>query len=79
MVISIICLLGEMVANQFDIFDENFSLCDWYTFPIEIQRMLVIAMTNIQQPVTIRGYANTECTRDALKRVIFIINIHKYL
>lgn len=47
--------------------------CDWYSFPIDIQRMHIIVMVNTQQPVAILGYGNVECTLETLKKAIGIL------
>lgn len=63
------CEFGEIVSNQFNVFDGTLCQCNWYAFPIEMQRLLVTFMTSTQRPAIIRGYANTEFTRDAFKSV----------
>ena len=63
------CEFGDMINTQFDEFDDQLRQCDWYTFPIEMQQLLVIFMTSTQRPAMIQGFANTECTRDAFKKV----------
>lgn len=63
------CELGEMVTNQFNQFSDVLGQSSWYLFPIELQRMLVTAIVNAQEPVIIRGFGNTMCTRDAFKLV----------
>lgn len=69
--IFFLCQCGQFVTNQFDDFDDKLYQCNWHLFPIEIQRMLVIVMTNTQRPSTVHGFANTFCTRDAFKGVKF--------
>lgn len=66
-----LCECGERVMNQFDEFHDEIYQCNWYSFPIEIQKMLVIAMSISQQPAIIQGFGNLLCTRDTFKRVIF--------
>lgn len=65
------CEFGEMVSNQLNIFDVELSQCDWYTFPNDVQRLLLTFMSITQQSTGFRGYANTQCTRDAFKSVRF--------
>lgn len=75
-VLSFYCECGIRVINQFSHFDETVCKCDWYTFPIELQRMLLIFMTSTQQPPLIHGFANAACTRESLKNVkIFFYNM----
>lgn len=67
--VLLLCELGEMVSNAYEKVDQQLFNCNWYQFPTEMQRMLVTAIANIQQPVTIRGYGNIICNRDTLKKV----------
>lgn len=66
------CELGEIVTNQFNMFDNELCRYDWYLFSIEMQRIFLIVMSNTQNSTTIRGYGNIVCTRDAFKQVKFI-------
>lgn len=70
--------LGDLVVHLdlfplsvWSICNDKLYQCNWHLFPIEIQRMLVIVMTNTQRPSTVHGFANTFCTRDAFKGVKF--------
>lgn len=63
------CEFGEMVRKQFEIFDMELCGCNWYTFPIELQKLLLAFLPCTQRLRTIQGYADTQCTRDAFKRV----------
>lgn len=68
----IFCEFGSMMTYQFDTFNDDFNRCNWYLFPIKMQRMMVICIECIQQPPIIQGYANTVLTRDAFKQVGFL-------
>lgn len=68
--ISIYCEFGEMLTQQYELFNDELSQCNWYLFSIEIQQLLLITMANSQQPTKIRGFGNAICSRDSLKRVI---------
>lgn len=61
---------GERVANQYNLFDDEYCQCNWYAFSLKLQRMYALAMSNIQQSAILHGYANTVCTRDAFKQTI---------
>lgn len=63
------CELGEQVNSAFERFDKVLYSCDWYLFPMELQRMLPTFIAYVQQPVIIRGYGNTLCTRFAFNNV----------
>lgn len=69
---------GEHVAHHFNQFHERFCDCDWYFYPISIQRIYVIVLAGVQDAVIIEGYANTVCTRDAFKNVIEDLKNHKF-
>lgn len=64
------CELGEKVSKQFEMFDDALSQCNWYAFPLKIQRILIIFMANSQDPAFLRGYGNILCTRETFKKVI---------
>lgn len=67
--VLIFCELGELVSSQYDQFYEKLCKCDWFLVSVEMQRVLMIVMTNSQQPIFIRGYANIVCIRNTLKTV----------
>lgn len=63
--------MGEVVAHAFDQFHTDLCFCNWYLFPIDVQKMFCLVMMNSQQPVIVQGYGNTLCTRFAFKTVKF--------
>lgn len=63
------CELCQNMSTQFDIYGDELYYCDWYLLTSKLQRTLLIVLTNAQQPVTIHGYGNIECTRDTFKKV----------
>ena len=69
------CELGKMVTNEFNLFNEELCQCKWYLFSLDMQRMMLIFMSDAQQPMLLRGYGNIECTRDSFKNVIFFVEI----
>lgn len=73
-IVFAICEFGERLTMQFVVFSETISQCRWYTYPIEMQRILPILIANTQQPGFIESYGNIECTRDSFKKVS---NSHK--
>lgn len=66
------CEFGENVTHHFNLFDDELERCNWYLFPIDLQRLILITMLGSQQPEVIQGFANTACTRIAFKRVSVI-------
>lgn len=67
--ILLLCELGETVANQYALLNDELCQCDWYLFSVEMQQLLLTFMSFSQQPVTIRGYGNTQCIRETFKKV----------
>lgn len=63
------CEFGQRVTNEFEKLNDMIDELDWYTFPIEIQRMLPIIMIAAQEPVVIRGYGNIACVREVFGQV----------
>lgn len=68
-IIFCICEFGEQLTQQFQVFDDALCKFKWYLMPTEMQRMLVIVMSNTQQASFMYGYGNIECTRDSFKQV----------
>lgn len=68
-ILFLICEFGEMITNEFEMFDNEFGQCNWYRFPIEIQRMFVTVTANTQQPEILQAFGNTPCTREIFKKV----------
>lgn len=67
--IGLFCEFGEMVTNQFDLFDYELWQREWHLLPMKLQRMLILIMANTQKTTQIQGYANTLCARTAFKEV----------
>ena len=65
----VICEFCEMVTDHFEAFDYELCQCNWYSFPIEIQRILIIVIANTQQPEILQAFGNTPCTREVFKKV----------
>lgn len=73
----IFCESGQMVGIQFEMFNDALNQCNWWSFPVEMQQMLIVVMANSQYLTLIRGYGNVLCTRETFKKVIFIENKRK--
>lgn len=63
------CILGEMVTNQFEMFNDELSQCNWYVLPFELQKIMIIVIVNAQRETVIRGFGNILCTRQTFKKV----------
>lgn len=64
------CEGGTVVCTKFAGFDYELWQCLWYQFPMSMQRLFVLVMSNTQHPAMLYSYGNFECTRDSFKRVI---------
>lgn len=73
-VINAACELGEAVTHQFNSFEAAFGQSDWYLYPSKLQRLHLMLLKNVQQHMSINGFANTVCTRDFMKKVISVHN-----
>lgn len=65
----LLCELGETVAYQYEMVNDELCQLDWHSFPMELQQLLPTFMSFAQQPVMIRGYGNTQCVRETFKKV----------
>lgn len=72
--IFFICEFGEKTTDYFNQLNGALYECDWYTYPIEIQRMLPIILQATQNPIVLQGYGNVFCLRDTFKTVSLIFN-----
>lgn len=59
----------EMICGQFGEFYDSIHRLDWYTYPLEIQRMIPIIINHGQQSVKLVAFGGTPCTRDTFKKV----------
>lgn len=67
--ILFICELGQRLTNQFEQINDEICRFDWYSFPIDIQKALLILINGAQIPIEINGVGNILCTREAFKNV----------
>lgn len=70
-VMFIICALGERITDACDSFNVVLCQCDWYSHPIEMQQIFVMMLMNAQQPVKMKGFANTLCAHESFVKVSF--------
>lgn len=67
----IFCNFGENMTNSFKNLNDSFCGCGWYSFPIDVQKMLPTICVAIQQPVVLMCYGNVLYTRETFKKVTF--------
>lgn len=68
--ICIYCELCERIRYGFKEISNAIYNLDWYTYPLEVQRMLPTIVNYAQQSVELEAFGNIPFTRDTFKRVI---------
>lgn len=68
-VIFLYCEFGSNVSGRFEEINEPIYGCDWYSFPVEEQKMLPFILLASQERVVIKGFGNFAFARDAFKKV----------
>lgn len=63
------CESGEQISERFNDIYELICRMDWYTFPIEFQRIMPIILIGTQKPIELNGFGNVPCTRENFKSV----------
>lgn len=71
----VLCEPGARMTNQFVLFSEELSRCNWYSLPIKMQQMYMIFLSDTQNPMKILSYANITCERDTTKKVCALQSI----
>lgn len=66
--VFVFCDSSERIASYFDDVDV-YNLCNWYSFPANIQNVMPIIIMNTQVPVVLEGFGSIPCTRETCKRV----------
>lgn len=70
--IAFLCEFAELITNRFNMFSDELWQCDWYSFPIDVQRSLIIVILNTNVPTILHGSAGAVCTREAFKMVFHL-------
>lgn len=60
---------GQMMSNNLEEMKDILWQSEWYSFPIEIQRMLPMAVANTQRPILVHGFGNLLFHRQSIKQV----------
>lgn len=64
------------MIDKFDKFNEALRDTNWYLFSNEMQRMVLLFMTFVQQPTSIHGYGDAVCRLESFKKVAFFFELH---
>lgn len=68
-VVFVCCELSQRASNAFEEIENMIGVIDWYLFPEGIKRMLPTIVLNLQQPVVLKCFGSTLCSREAFKMV----------
>lgn len=60
---------GEQISTQMDEISDTVNELDWYTFPLQAQRMMPIIILTTQHPPVLAAYGGILCTRETFKKV----------
>lgn len=63
------CDFGEAITTQYTAIDYSICECDWYSFPLEIQKMLPMVMMSTQKAMIVQVFGKVACTRETFNRV----------
>lgn len=63
------CDVGQHVTIVYDECNDIIDQFKWYSFPVEIQRLLPLIIAGAQQPIEITAFGSTTCIRETFKRV----------
>ena len=74
--IVFLCLVGDTATTHFECVNTSLWSCSLNEFPIEIQKTLPMILAATQNPVYMEGFMNVRCTREVLKLVNWIQQIH---
>lgn len=78
--VFISCELGERFCNSIDEICDVIERLNWYSFSIEVQRMLPFIIIIAQQPVALEVFGSVLCQRETFKKVgqNYLILVAKY-
>lgn len=67
--IFIFCELGERVSTEYNRILDEIEQSNWYSLPMELQRMFPFVIIIAQEPTILHGFGNCLCTRESFKNV----------
>lgn len=68
-ILFVSCELGQRITVAFDECSVIIEQFDWFLFPVEIQRMLLIVIHFAQQSIVIKCFGSAACDRETFKYV----------
>lgn len=63
------CEVGERATAEYIIPKDMIAQFKWYSFPIEVQRILPIIFIIVQDPAYMGCFGSIKCLRESFKKV----------
>lgn len=76
--VGVICELCQRITNKFNEFDDILSQFDWYMYPHQIQKMLLMLIMSTQQEIVFECFGKLSCDRESFKRVSWTVDKFYY-
>lgn len=67
--VFVACELGQRMTDSFDRVHFTLNQFEWYSFPIEIKRMLPMIIEIAHHPVSLECFGSITCCREVFKNV----------
>lgn len=68
-IIFVYCEFGERMSNGFNEINDSICCVNWYTFPINMQRMIPNILIIAQKPVVLDAFGKISCKREVFTNV----------
>ncbi|XP_031634995.1 odorant receptor 94a-like [Contarinia nasturtii] len=66
----IYCYFGDELTNRFDVIQNKVYLCNWYLFPLNLQKCIPMIIFSMHKPIHLQGFGSSSCTRDTFKKIV---------
>lgn len=67
--VAFYCEASHWIGEKFQSFNYKLQQCDWYLYPVKLQRVYMMFTLDTQELTIARGYGNIACTRTTFKTV----------
>lgn len=71
--IFLYCECSENISSRFDKIHTAICACDWYLFPVKIQKTLPTILITTEERVVIIGFGNIPFNRKTFKMVKYCL------
>lgn len=69
-VLMIVCESGQRITDIVASFADVLEQFDWYSYSLDMQRLLLKVLLNVQKPVDMRCFGSIAANRETFKKVI---------